>query len=73
MQFADDLSTELKVWVAPDADSKSAIDAYAKQKSEEAAAQPKAPSRPDRVVTTNDRAKPRLSAGAFFLRLNTRR
>lgn len=43
VQFADDLSTELKVWVAPDADSKSAIDAYAKQKAEEAAAQPKAP------------------------------
>ncbi|HEX8339335.1 MAG TPA: 50S ribosomal protein L9 [Tepidisphaeraceae bacterium] len=29
VRFADDLETEIKVWVAPDADSKAAIDAYA--------------------------------------------
>ena len=38
VQFADDLSTEIKVWVAPDAESKAAIDAYAKQKAAEAPA-----------------------------------
>jgi hypothetical protein len=38
VQFADDLSTEIKVWVAPDAESKTAIDAYAKQKAAEAPA-----------------------------------
>jgi large subunit ribosomal protein L9 len=30
VQFAEDLSTEMKVWVAPDADSKAAIDAARK-------------------------------------------
>jgi large subunit ribosomal protein L9 len=30
IKFADDLSTEVKVWVSPDAESKAAIDAYAK-------------------------------------------
>ena len=30
IKFAEDLSTEIKVWVAPDADSKAAIDAHRK-------------------------------------------
>ena len=30
IKFADDLSTEIKAWVSPDAESKAAIDAYAK-------------------------------------------
>ena len=34
VKFADDLSTDIKVWVAPDAESKAAIDAFAKTKSE---------------------------------------
>lgn len=37
VKFADDLSTDIKVWVAPDAESKTAIDAYAKSKAEAAA------------------------------------
>lgn len=32
VKFADDLSTDIKVWVAPDAESKAAIDAFAKSK-----------------------------------------
>ena len=43
VKFADELETELKVWVAPDADSKVAIDAYAKAKADAAApAEPQA-------------------------------
>ena len=38
IRFAEDLKTEVKVWVAPDADSKAAIDAHAK--SQAAAEQP---------------------------------
>ncbi|MGC4031061.1 MAG: 50S ribosomal protein L9 [Tepidisphaeraceae bacterium] len=38
VKFADDLSTDIKVWVAPDADSKAAMDAYAKTKAEAAPA-----------------------------------
>ena len=34
VQFADDLKTEIKVWVAPDAESKATIDAFAKAKAE---------------------------------------
>ena len=30
VKFAEDLATDIKVWVAPDADSKAAIDAYNK-------------------------------------------
>ena len=30
IKFADDLTTEVKVWVSPDAESKAAIDAHAK-------------------------------------------
>ncbi len=30
IKFADDLTTDVKVWVSPDAESKAAIDAYAK-------------------------------------------
>lgn len=30
IKFADDLTTNVKVWVSPDAESKAAIDAYAK-------------------------------------------
>ncbi len=30
IKFADDLTTEVKVWVSPDAESKAVIDAYAK-------------------------------------------
>ena len=37
VKFADDLETELKVWVAPDADSKAAIDAARKAKESEPA------------------------------------
>ena len=37
VKFADDLSTDIKVWVAPDADSKAAIEAYAKAKADAAA------------------------------------
>lgn len=36
VKFADDLTTPIKVWVAPDAESKAAIDAAAKAKSEAA-------------------------------------
>jgi large subunit ribosomal protein L9 len=43
VKFADDLATDIKVWVAPDAESKAAIDAAAKAKTaEEAAAVPPA-------------------------------
>ena len=38
IKFADDLRGEVKVWVAPDADSKAAIDAHAKAQA--AAAEP---------------------------------
>ena len=34
IKFADDLRGEVKVWVAPDADSKAAIDAHAKSQAE---------------------------------------
>ena len=37
IKFADDLATDVKVWVAPDADSKAAIDAA--QKAAKAAAE----------------------------------
>jgi len=37
IKFAEDLSTEIKVWVAPDADSKAAIDAARKAKESEPA------------------------------------
>lgn len=40
VKFADELSTSIKVWVAPDADSKMLIDAAAKTKSEAAAQTP---------------------------------
>ena len=40
ISFADDLSQEVKVWIAPDADSKAAIDAAAKA----AASEPPPPS-----------------------------
>ena len=40
IKFADDLKGEVKVWVAPDSDSKAAIDAHAKaQAASDAAAQ----------------------------------
>jgi large subunit ribosomal protein L9 len=35
IKFADDLATDLKVWVAPDAESKTLIDAYQKNKTAE--------------------------------------
>ena len=35
IKFADDLLTDLKVWVAPDAESKAAIDVYQKNKTAE--------------------------------------
>jgi len=31
VKFAEDLSTDVKVWVAPDAESKASIDAYSKE------------------------------------------
>ena len=37
VKFADDLSTDIKVWVSPDSESKAAIDAFAKQKAAAAA------------------------------------
>ena len=37
IKFADELETEIKVWVAPDADSKAAIDAARKAKESEPA------------------------------------
>ena len=42
IRFAEDLQTEIKVWVNPDPDSKAAIDAYAKtaREADEAAAAP---------------------------------
>src|SRR3954470_20767263 len=42
IRFAEDLQTEIKVWVNPDPDSKAAIDAYAKppKEAEAAAAAP---------------------------------
>ncbi len=43
VQFADDLSTEIKVWVAPDAESKAAMDEYAKTKAAQAEAAKSAP------------------------------
>lgn len=36
--FADDLKTDIKVWVSPDAESKASMDAYAKTKQESQAA-----------------------------------
>ncbi|MDB5325032.1 MAG: ribosomal protein [Phycisphaerales bacterium] len=36
VKFAQDLSTDIKVWVAPDAESKAAIETYAKAKAEAA-------------------------------------
>ena len=38
IRFAEDLVTEVKVWVAPDAESKAGIDAYSKQQQDAAAA-----------------------------------
>ena len=38
VKFAEDLATDLKVWVAPDADSKAAIDAHRKAQDQAAAA-----------------------------------
>ena len=38
VKFAEDLATDIKVWVAPDAESKAAIDAYAKAQQDQAAA-----------------------------------
>src|SRR3954470_23448295 len=35
IKFADDLKTEVKVWVAPDAESKAAIEAYQKGRAQE--------------------------------------
>lgn len=40
IKFAEDLFTDLKVWVAPDAESKASIDAAIKAKAVEAAAEP---------------------------------
>jgi large subunit ribosomal protein L9 len=37
IKFAEDLKTEMKVWVAPDADSKATMDAFAKAKAAEPA------------------------------------
>ena len=37
IKFAEDLSTEIKVWVAPDADSKAAIEAHRKAAAEKPA------------------------------------
>ncbi|HEX8322771.1 MAG TPA: 50S ribosomal protein L9 [Tepidisphaeraceae bacterium] len=34
VKFAQDLSTDIKVWVAPDAESRAAIDAFAKAKAD---------------------------------------
>jgi large subunit ribosomal protein L9 len=39
IKFAEDLTGDVKVWVAPDADSKAAIDAHAKTQKEAAAAE----------------------------------
>ena len=39
IRFAEDLEGEVKVWVAPDPDSKAVIDAHAKTQAEAAAAQ----------------------------------
>jgi large subunit ribosomal protein L9 len=41
VKFADDLATDLKVWVAPDAESKALIDAHQKAKTAEVAEQAK--------------------------------
>jgi large subunit ribosomal protein L9 len=38
IRFADDLETDVKVWIAPDAESKALIEAAAKAKAEEAPA-----------------------------------
>jgi len=43
IKFAEDLATEIKVWVAPDPESKALMDAAAKNKAEQAAAVEKAP------------------------------
>ncbi|MGA2439452.1 MAG: hypothetical protein ABSH08_00710, partial [Tepidisphaeraceae bacterium] len=45
IRFADDLEAEVKVWVAPDAESKALIDAAAKAK----AAEPPPPSNYENV------------------------
>jgi large subunit ribosomal protein L9 len=42
IKFAEDLFTEMKVWVAPDAESKAVIEAAARNKAAEEAAAPKA-------------------------------
>src|SRR5277367_2205183 len=42
IKFAEDLSAEIKVWVAPDAESKALIETAAKNKAAEQAAAPKA-------------------------------
>ncbi len=62
IKFADDLTTSVKVWVSPDAESKAAIDAYAK-------ANPPPPRRrtkrtPDHRRLTSFRAQ-RLRRGSF--------
>src|SRR3954470_22985085 len=38
IKFAEDLTADVKIWVAPDSDSKAAIDAHAKTQAETAAA-----------------------------------
>ena len=50
IKFAEDLSTEIKVWVAPDPESKAAIDAHRK-----AAAAEKRGREPPRKPRTRDR------------------
>ena len=40
VKFADDLAADLKVWVAPDAESKALIDTHQKEKTAEQAATP---------------------------------
>jgi large subunit ribosomal protein L9 len=47
IRFAEDLATEVKVWVNPDPDSKAAIDAYAKAQAE---------ATPAEVAATEDEA-----------------
>jgi large subunit ribosomal protein L9 len=57
ISFADDLSTEIKVWVAPDAESKASIDAAQKAKAEAHAAEKAQQEKEERLAKAQQEKK----------------
>lgn len=70
VSFADDLSTSIKIWVAPDAESKAGIDIYQKERAAAAHAEPsapkaeKAPEKSEKPAKGEKPAKPEKAAKA---------